>query len=273
MAYTAKALVDIARAEIGYKEKKSNSQLDDPIANAGSNNWTKYARDLHNAGYYNGNKNGYSWCSVFVDWCFWTMCGHDKAAAERINCQTGKCGAVCTYSANYYKAQGRFSQEPKAGDQVYFKKSGSSGSSHTGIVEQVDDNYIYTIEGNASNCVKRNKYKRSYAYFYGFGHPKYDGDDEPDALSASQIVNAAVKNDTTKKVSASLYQLKNGSSGNSVKTLQNLLNLFNNAGLETDGSFGPATLEAVKNYQAHKGLTVDGVVGPATWAALINGES
>ena len=64
----ASDVVKIALAEVGYKEKASNSQLDNPTANAGSNNYTKYARDLRDAGYYNGNKNGFAWCDVFVDW-------------------------------------------------------------------------------------------------------------------------------------------------------------------------------------------------------------
>ena len=60
-------IVAIALAEVGYREKATNSMLDDKTANSGSNNWTKYARDLAAAGYYNGNKNGYAWCDCFVD--------------------------------------------------------------------------------------------------------------------------------------------------------------------------------------------------------------
>lgn len=54
-----KTVLDIALAEKGYHEKASNSQLDDKTANSGNKNYTKYARDLFAAGYYNGNKNGY----------------------------------------------------------------------------------------------------------------------------------------------------------------------------------------------------------------------
>ena len=36
----------IAKNEIGYLEKKSNSQLDSKTANAGSSNYTKYWRDI-----------------------------------------------------------------------------------------------------------------------------------------------------------------------------------------------------------------------------------
>jgi hypothetical protein len=48
-------LIATAKAEEGYLEKATNAQLDSKTANAGSNNWTKYARDLDNIGnIYNG---------------------------------------------------------------------------------------------------------------------------------------------------------------------------------------------------------------------------
>ena len=56
MKRTASNLIKIARAEIGYHEKASNSNLDSKTANAGHNNYQKYGRDLYKAGYYNGNK-------------------------------------------------------------------------------------------------------------------------------------------------------------------------------------------------------------------------
>jgi peptidoglycan hydrolase-like protein with peptidoglycan-binding domain len=42
-------------------------------------------------------------------------------------------------------------------------------------------------------------------------------------------------------------------------------------GLLVDGSFGPVTEMAVKQFQQGAGLSVDGIVGPATWAALPDG--
>ena len=83
MGYTVKKLLDIARAEIGYHEKNSDSNLDSKTApNDGNGNHTKYARDLHAAGYYNGDKCGYAWCDCFVDWCFYVLCGKDAAKAQ-----------------------------------------------------------------------------------------------------------------------------------------------------------------------------------------------
>ena len=168
----ASELIKIAKAEIGYKEKASNSQLDDKTANAGSANYTKYARDLKNAGYYNGNKNGYAWCDVFVDWCFYMAAGKDAKEAQRVECQTGDCGAGCTYSKRYYSAQGRCDKNPKVGDQVFFTSNGSI--SHTGIVYEVSGSTIKTIEGNSSDQVSTRSYSLSNSYVDSFGHPWYE---------------------------------------------------------------------------------------------------
>ncbi|OKH34613.1 hypothetical protein NIES2101_38745 [Calothrix sp. HK-06] len=62
--------------------------------------------------------------------------------------------------------------------------------------------------------------------------------------------------------------LKEGSSGEQVKTLQQLLksNLLNNAYTGTpDGVFGLKTKEAVIKVQKGGNLTPDGIVGQATW--------
>ena len=69
MACTASKVLAVAAAEIGYKEKASNAQLDDKAANAGSANYTKYARDFDQKypKWYNGKKNGFAWCDMFVD--------------------------------------------------------------------------------------------------------------------------------------------------------------------------------------------------------------
>ena len=37
-------VVELALNEVGYREKASNAQLDSKTANAGHNNFTKYAR-------------------------------------------------------------------------------------------------------------------------------------------------------------------------------------------------------------------------------------
>ena len=64
-------VIRTARAEIGYLEKATNSHLQDKTANAGYNNWNKFAAFLDDLNVvYNGKKNGYEWCDCFVDYCF-----------------------------------------------------------------------------------------------------------------------------------------------------------------------------------------------------------
>lgn len=58
--------------------------------------------------------------------------------------------------------------------------------------------------------------------------------------------------------------LSKGDKGTNVKRLQSFLNWCINAKLEVDGSFGNATLAAVKKYQKTYGLEQDGLFGPAS---------
>jgi len=58
-----------------------------------------------------------------------------------------------------------------------------------------------------------------------------------------------------------------GMTGSDVVYLQKVLNLLG-ASLATDGSFGPATLSAVKAFQRDQGIAVDGSVGPITWSHI-----
>ena len=172
MSYTASKLIAIAIGEIGYKEKETNSSLDNKTANAGDGNYTKYARDLHAKGYYQANKNGYAWCDMFVDWCFLQLCGGDAAKAQDIICQTGPYGAGCKFSADYYKNKNRFYiSNPQPGDQVFF-----NNYAHTGIVEKIVGSVVHTIEGNTSDQVARRTYTLGSSTIDGYGRPKYDGE-------------------------------------------------------------------------------------------------
>ena len=267
----ASEIVAIALAQIGYKEKASNKNLDDPAANAGSANWTKYARDLASAGYYNGNKNGYAWCDVFVDWCFFKAYGKDEG--QRIQCQTGPYGAGCTYSMQYYQQQGRCDKNPKVGDQIFFRYSGSSGADHTGIVVEVTSSQIVTVEGNSGNQVKRNTYARNYSCIIGYGHPLYD---EADGTTAAPSPVAEIKKTeaTEKAVTVSLKQLSQGSTGAQVKTIQRIIYVRGiNSKIDIDGDFGPITKAGVIDLQKklfpNTSSEWDGVVGKNTWTAAL----
>lgn len=168
-------LIQIALAEVGYLEKRSDASLDSKTDNAGSKNFTKYARDMmkHNAGIY---VNGYPWCDTFVDWCFTQAFGADKAK-EMLNGWS----AYCPTSAGYFKNQKQGYTRPKKGDIIFFLDS-KKVICHTGIVYAVDADYVYTVEGNTSTAsgvvdnggsVAKKKYAISYNRIAGYGRPKY----------------------------------------------------------------------------------------------------
>lgn len=272
MGYYASKVIEIAEAEIGYLEKASNANLDDKTANAGKNNYTKYARDLHKHGYYQANKQGLAWCDMFVDWCFLQLCGGDADKAQEIICQTGPYGAGCTNSAQYYKNQGRFYTTPEVGDQIFFWDSGKTRVAHTGIVSDIDSAYVYTIEGNTSGAsgvvangggVCNKRYKLTNSRIHGYGRPKYDKEAEASKPSTPSKQK--------EECNVTLPILKKGYVGASAKALQLLLigNGYSCGAAGADGHFGSNTEKAVKAYQKAKGLEVDGHVGPATWGSLL----
>lgn len=202
--YTAKKLIGIAVSQIGYHEKASNANLDDPTANSGSGNWTKYARDLARAGYYNGNKNGYAWCDVFVDWCFWILANRDARLGQTIECQTGDCGAGCLFSRQYYQQQGRLFSTPEPGDQVFFTQNGEI--CHTGIVETVNGNRITTIEGNTSDQVARRSYALGNGYIKDFGRPKYEPEDGTEITATQGETSPATGDKTVDELAQEVIQ-------------------------------------------------------------------
>lgn len=179
MANYASKLIEVAESEVGYLEKASNSNLDGKTSNVGNKNWTKYARDLAKiSGFYNGNKNGYDWCDVFVDWCFVQAFGVEEAK-KLIN--HGQYGAGCRWSSNYFRNVNRFYNMPKVGDVIFFGAKGQEY--HTGIVYKVDSNKVYTIEGNTSGgtgvvASGGGVFKKSYSItdrnITGYGRPSYD---------------------------------------------------------------------------------------------------
>ena len=253
---TADKVIAIAKAEIGYKEKANNSNLDNETANAGSANYTKYARDFDQKypNWYNGKKNGFAWCDMFVDWCFLTAFGYKKAL--ELLCQPEKsAGAGCTYSYNYYNKKGQTGRIPKKGAQIFFGTPGNFN--HTGLVHNFDNNYVYTIEGNTSNQVAYRQYNRSKTNLY-YGYPNYSG-----TVKSSEA-------ETDLPIALNDGSLSKGMTGAAVETMQTMLIEcgYSCGKAGADGDFGNDTLSAVKKFQKENNLTVDGIYGPKSKAKL-----
>lgn len=253
-------VLKIAQEEVGYHEKASNGNLDDPNANVGSGNWTKYARDLDAIpDFYNGKKNGYAWCDIFVDWLFMKAFG--ATVGLQMLCQPWKsCGAGCLYSMQYYQSAGQFFRDPQPGDQIFFSYAPNEVS-HTGIVESVSGGVVNTIEGNTSDMVGRRSYAVGSSTIVGYGRPKWDlagGGGSVDPDDSSKIPSSQLQ----------IRMIRNGMEGPDVKLAQAAMQCWGYSIIVT-GIFGTEMDTKVKDYQQKKNLEVDGIIGPMTWASLL----
>lgn len=112
------AIVAKAVSQIGYKEKGNN----DTIYGA----------------WYGMNYQPY--CMMFVSWCA-AQCGISTGTIPKL--------AYVPYCVDFYQKQGRYkakgTYKPQPGDLIIY-----GSNSHIGIVEKVQGNTVFTIEGNTS---------------------------------------------------------------------------------------------------------------------------
>ena len=266
-------VIEYAKSQIGYHEKATNAQLDDPVANSGSNNYNKFSKILDDIpGFYNyAGKNGFAWCDCFVDACF-VHC-YTAPVALQLLCQPwGSAGAGCMYSAQYYEKQGRFFvTDPQPGDQIFFDYGG--GINHTGIVVDVNRYAIITVEGNADDQVKQCSYPHSANYIAGVGRPNWDIDvDIPDAPIDD---NPVEPQPTTCEVTAIVPVIHFGDVSPWVKVMQTLLiaNGFSCGWYGADGEFGTQTKIGLFQFRQAHGLQTDDILcDKSAWSLLLNGS-
>jgi len=167
-------IVAVAETQVGYLEGSYAGTT------AGSNNVQKYGQ-WYDANVDNIGVKAAPWCAAFVSWC---------ANQAGIPSSTVYYHAYCPSGVNWWRNQGRWqysasrggSYTPKAGDIIYFAPSGSTVSSHIGIVRYASGGYVYTVEGNTSGQhgevnegggVFMKSYALSYNRIYGYGIPNY----------------------------------------------------------------------------------------------------
>lgn len=257
-------VLNVMESYVGYLEKKSNSQLDSKTANAGSNNYTRFGRDYEKQMGVKGFINA-AWCAMFVSICFVEAYG--LAAAKKLLC--GNLFAYCPYFLNAFKKKGQLHTKPKAGDIIFYLRNGTAY--HVGYVYKVSGSYVYTIEGNTSggSGVVANGggvFKKAY---YVNSNMRFARPDYSLVGGAAATASKYTVSELKKDLGSNYPTLSKGSKGTTVTYLQLALNDIYGYDLAVDGSFGGATLAAVKDFQKAKGLTVDGVVGAKTWGALL----
>lgn len=115
------------------------------------------------------------WCACFVSWCA-NECGYiDIGVIPKF--------AGCGIGSQWFKDRGLWqdnSYMPRPGDIIFFDwdNKGSSGPQdgapdHVGIVERIDGNTVYTVEGNSGDSVREKYYTIGHYEIYGYGTPAY----------------------------------------------------------------------------------------------------
>ena len=127
-------VIEIAKGEVGYLEKRSNTNLCDKTANAGSGNYTKYWAEIK------PDYQGQPWCACFITWIFIQAFGRETA--EKLLKHYPY--VYCPTMSGLFK----LNANPKRGDIVIFKRGGTF--THTGIVTSINGDYFTTVEGNTS---------------------------------------------------------------------------------------------------------------------------
>lgn len=261
MRPTVDKILECARYWIGYLEKAS-----DKYCHRREKEY--FPLDPGDANYtYFGNFCGVNpgqWCAMFVTTIMTEACDGDRAAAR--DAMYGvwpftSCGQIWDV-APAGAAERRIPSTPQVGDIIIFSNDGRSRD-HTGIVEDLDDTYVYTIEGNSGQQVRRRRYLRSSSWIYGYIHPGY-------AAAADSAPQAP-------KYDAYCYprmpELSKGTAGFAVEILQYIISCL--VGLvdhpfAIDGDFGPQTEGAVMFLQSRYGLEADGICGAKTWTLLFS---
>ena len=108
------------------------------------------------------------WCAIFVSWVA-DQCGYiDAGVIPKF--------AYCPEGANWFMANGQWQGRdyiPAPGDIIFFDWENDGIADHVGIVEFVENDMIYTIEGNVGESCVENRYYLYSSPVYGFGLPLY----------------------------------------------------------------------------------------------------
>jgi len=118
-----------------------------------------------------GLPEGNSWCASFVSWCYLQACGGNRSAMSFAYCP----GARALLQEFKDKGLGyspNSGYEPKPGDiVVWWREKFEGWLGHVGLVHQLKDGMLYTIEGNKSPCVQGFSYVLSRMdKLLGYGH-------------------------------------------------------------------------------------------------------
>ena len=229
------SMIAEAKKHLGYHESGDND--------AKFNHWLGSIPGYGSGGF------GYPWCHCFVSYCLWHS---DNAGA-------GPKTAGCKAGVDWFKARGRFSNNPHVSDLVYY---GADGGTHVELVIGVDSTNITTIGGNTSGGVAlgsrlfngdgvyTKKVDRRSSRIFGYGSPDY----------ASGAADPGKGGGATASTAEPFTNIR------SIRKQQEAVNsLGRTPPLDVDGEWGPQTEKGVKWLQKRIGCTeVDAQWGQET---------
>lgn len=117
-----------------------------------------------------GFENRVEWCACFVSWCA-NECNYIEAGAlpKFASCESE--GVVWFRTCGLWQEKG-YTAQP--GDIIFFDWDNDKKADHTGIVEKCENGKVYTIEGNTSGDVcKQKDYDINSSVILGYGTPMY----------------------------------------------------------------------------------------------------
>lgn len=282
---TAAQILDIAEAELGYKESPKNS------------NKTKYNR------WFYGSNVAAPWCAIFVCWVF------AQANAKKL-LPGGRYDAYCPTIGDAVMASGRevSKTKGKAGDIVLFDWEQDYSSDHIGIIEKKNSDGSYTcIEGNTAigndsnggEVMRRKRYTSQIYHVYRPAYSKATSASEGSSSDGQLVLDGKWGNATTTMtqrvmgtvedgiVSGQLNSCKKycincytsswqfaakGSGSPMVSAIQKLV------GSTRDGKMGKNTIKAMQKFLKARSLytgSIDGKMGWKTvdgWQRYINSK-
>ncbi len=131
------------------------------VGNTGEKYWEWY-----------GYNHRVEWCAVFVSWVAEQYDLIDSGVMPKF--------IWVKKGVDFFKEkkQLKFPNEytPKGGDIIFYNWNAHENDiiDHVGIVEKVQNGYVYAIEGNVGyKDVQRKKYKLNSSYIYAYGVPQF----------------------------------------------------------------------------------------------------
>jgi peptidoglycan hydrolase-like protein with peptidoglycan-binding domain len=118
-----------------------------------------------------GLPEGNPWCASFVSWCYLQASGGTSAAMAFTYCPSAR-GLLKEFQDKDWASKPGSEYSPVPGDLIFWWRVRLDGwEGHVGLVQQLKDGMLYTIEGNRSPRVQ------GFAYVFsrmdkllGFGH-------------------------------------------------------------------------------------------------------